>query len=95
MKLEYDYFVHSHSHLGYATVEYEHPELGSITRYMILPYGSPEEVHRRVVENFPVDEYYCRWLADQKTPIPDVFKGKISIDFKDHFYDIVNEATAT
>jgi hypothetical protein len=51
-------------------------------------------IHLRVVENFPVDMFYGRWLKEAKTPIPEGFRGSFSVDFDDSFFSVVDEATS-
>ena len=94
MKLDYEYLIHQITPDGFATVEYVSKELGSVTKYMSLPYDKPELMHLRVVENFPVDMFYGMWLKENRIPIPEGFRGSFSIDFDDSFFSVVDEATS-
>lgn len=96
MKFEYEYFVQKLEPNGEAIVEYVHPDLGSITRYMVLPLDlGKEAIHQVIVEKFPVERFYANWLMTQQIVSPLPIKGKFSIDFEDSFYTITDEKTSS
>lgn len=89
MREEYTYRVHSLNMNGQAIVEYKHPEYGCITRHMLLPYDrGPEQIHRKIVEEFPRDMFYSNKLRDHPIPAPLPIEGKFLVDFDDYFYDV-------
>jgi len=74
-----------------ATVEYESEELGSITKVFVIPYDRGQElVRRKIIEQFPHDLFYSRYLMQNP---PDsssgaYVHGRITINFDDYFYDV-------
>lgn len=92
MKFDYDYRVLSSGPDGYSHVEYVNPELGSVTRLVCLPHDRGEgAVRTRVLESFPTEVFYARYLATREYPVHFV-TGTMSVDFDDGFYDIMETA---
>jgi hypothetical protein len=88
MREEYTYRVQSLNSDGRAVVEYKHATLGSVTRHMVLPYDrGPEQIHRKIVDEFPVDMFYSNMLRNHPQPAPMPIEGKMFIDFDDFVYD--------
>ncbi len=88
MKFDYTYKVQLLNPDGMATVEYVNEKLGSVTKAFFIPYHLGEEqIHRRIVERFPLDNFYQKYLARNPGEPPEIIRGTMSIDFDDHFYD--------
>jgi hypothetical protein len=95
--MKYSYRVLRVDHEGTTVVQYDHPELGTVMKTMILPHDREEAVVRRkIVEAFPLDVFYSRHLAkcDVKT-FHHALRGEMEVDFDDHFYSIQEESTET
>lgn len=91
MKIDYDYKVLRLEPGGMATVEYKSKDLGSVVRVFVIPYDrGVEQVRRRVIEKFPLDLFYSRYLARSppESTMAAYVSGKMSIDFDDSFYDV-------
>lgn len=95
MKLDYEYIVQKLEPNGHAIIEYQHPELGSVSVYMMLPLDRPDQIHRKIIERFPVEAFYSNWLARHPVESPQEIRGTLSIDFDDYFYDIQHATTCT
>lgn len=92
MEFRYEYIVHTIDIHGLSTVEYKSTLFGSVTKVFHIPYYLGEEaVRQKIIEKFPHDIYYGRWMSiqkdyEEKRHAASQITGEIIHDFDDYFY---------
>jgi len=94
MKENFSYRVQKLEPNGHAVVEYEHPQLGTVIAFMILPLDRGEvAVRHKIIEGFPHESFYSNRLAANPVETQ-LISGTISIDLDDYFYSVMDETTS-
>lgn len=86
--MKYQYNVVSSTSAGFSNVEYTNEQLGSVIKAIFLPSDISDNTRKRlIVEQFPYEMFYSRYLITQGIPVPEPISGEIDINFRSRFYD--------